>query len=280
MNLRGLNDEIDTSLRNQRYTGQNRCIPCTVVNVLLAAVVSTAVGMLVGRGPLLGGAAAIVVFVVSLGVIYLRGYFVPGTPTLTKRYLPDSVLAAFDKADAPPIGSIDPESELRTVGIVEEDTERNDLVLTLEFERAWLEAIADRTATTDDLRRELGRVLNLDSRGLELESRSKSFVAMYDGSVVAKWESRAACRADLAAAAILPRFVPDWDRYMISQQMGLLGALRIFLEECPSCGGEVSITKEVVESCCRSHEVVATSCDACAVRLLESPIATEELELA
>jgi len=78
-------------LRNPEYTGENRCIPCTAVNVAIAAVAAVAVAVA------LTTPVGLAVLVVSLAAVYLRGYLVPGTPTLTGRYLPDSVLARFDK---------------------------------------------------------------------------------------------------------------------------------------------------------------------------------------
>ena len=74
--------ELVTSLRNPEHTGENRCVPCTVVNVVISAAVALVVG---------------VALAVCLAAVYLRGYLVPGTPTLTTRYLPDRVLALFDK---------------------------------------------------------------------------------------------------------------------------------------------------------------------------------------
>lgn len=85
-------------LRKPEYVGENRCLPCTVVNVAIAVVGSAllAARSRHRRGRLLAGA----VLGGSLAAIYLRGYLVPGTPALTKRYLPDPVLAAFDKEPA------------------------------------------------------------------------------------------------------------------------------------------------------------------------------------
>ncbi len=77
-------------LRQDEYTGENRCVPCTAVNLIIAVVIALAVG--VAFVP-----AGAVVFGLSLATIYLRGYLVPGTPTLTKRYFPDWLLAKFDK---------------------------------------------------------------------------------------------------------------------------------------------------------------------------------------
>ena len=79
------------SIRQPEYTGANRCWPCTITNVGIAGVLT--VGASIVGTPLLGAA----VFGVSLAAIWLRGYLVPGTPELTKRYFPDRVLAWFDK---------------------------------------------------------------------------------------------------------------------------------------------------------------------------------------
>ncbi|WP_436907274.1 hypothetical protein [Halosimplex marinum] len=87
-------------LRRPEYTGENRCLPCTVLNVGIASVGATMLGAwLVAAGyRTAAGAVATAVLAASLAAIWLRGYLVPGTPTLTKRYLPAPVLAAFGKA--------------------------------------------------------------------------------------------------------------------------------------------------------------------------------------
>ncbi len=77
-------------LKNPEYTGENRCVPCTVVNALIALAVS---GLAALALPPLG----LAVLAVSALLIYFRGYLVPGTPELTKRYLPPRVLATFGK---------------------------------------------------------------------------------------------------------------------------------------------------------------------------------------
>jgi len=83
--------ELVTSLRNPEHTGENRCVPCTVVNVVISAAVALVVGVA------LATPVGLVALAVCLAAVYLRGYLVPGTPTLTTRYLPDRVLALFDK---------------------------------------------------------------------------------------------------------------------------------------------------------------------------------------
>lgn len=82
-------DVVD-DLKQPEYIGENRCEPCTVLNLVIAAVISS----VVARKSRLGGTVAVGV---SIVLIYLRGYLVPGTPTLTKRYLPPEVLRWFGK---------------------------------------------------------------------------------------------------------------------------------------------------------------------------------------
>ncbi|QRV17079.1 hypothetical protein JMJ58_09510 [Haloterrigena salifodinae] len=90
--------EIVDDLKQPEYTGENRCEPCTILNLAIAAVA----GSLIARKSRLGGALAVGV---SIALIYLRGYLVPGTPTLTKRYLPPEVLRWFGKEPEPAIAS-------------------------------------------------------------------------------------------------------------------------------------------------------------------------------
>jgi len=90
-------DVVD-ELRQPDYTGENRCEPCTVLNLVIAAVA----GSLIARKSRLGGLLAIGI---SIALIYLRGYLVPGTPTLTKRYLPPAVLRWFGKDPDPDVAS-------------------------------------------------------------------------------------------------------------------------------------------------------------------------------
>ncbi|MBP1902333.1 hypothetical protein J2744_002023 [Halorubrum trapanicum] len=82
-------------IREPEYTGENRCVPCTVLNGILAVALTAAAAVF-------GPVVAAVVLVASLGSIYYRGYLVPGTPELTKRYLPDRVLRLFGKAPEGP----------------------------------------------------------------------------------------------------------------------------------------------------------------------------------
>ncbi|WP_255198779.1 hypothetical protein [Halorarius litoreus] len=261
-------------LRQPEYTGENRCIPCTATNVAIAAVLSVGVGVVYPPA----GAA---LFVGSLLAIWLRGYLVPGTPELTKRYFPDWLLAYFDKgpqvsgatdaaADADLRHDVDPETLLLEAGVVEPCAEEDDLCLADDFRDGWTdrmdalrEAGADREALADRL--------DVDSATLRFEEHDDGFEAFDGDRRLGQWESRAALLADLAAAAELPEYVDDWDRLAVGAKAQVLGGLRVFVETCPECDGAVTAGTETVTSCCRSHEVVAVGCADCGARLLEVP---------
>ena len=85
-------------LKQEEYTGENRCLPCTAVNALVAVVAAAVAGRRSRR-------AGVGVLVASALAIYHRGYLIPGTPELTKRYLPDAVLRLFGKEPAGPTRS-------------------------------------------------------------------------------------------------------------------------------------------------------------------------------
>jgi hypothetical protein len=65
-------------VRRPEHTGERRCWPCTVVNVVLVLVAAVAVAR---RRRL----AALPVILVGTVLIYLRGYIVPGTPWFAPR---------------------------------------------------------------------------------------------------------------------------------------------------------------------------------------------------
>ncbi|WP_144800040.1 hypothetical protein [Halorubrum depositum] len=277
--------------RRPEYTGENRCLPCTAVNVAVAAVVAVAVGGLLTAGV---GAA---VLLASLAAIWLRGYLVPGTPELTKRYLPERVLRLFGKGRpvAPP-ADVDAESYLLSADVLVETPDGTDLSFTPWFASAWHDAVdgmrldagvvvadagaaaepgeIDVTDVTDTPGDEvdlaaLASLTGVDAESLSLDWRGATAFAFADGERIGHWESRAAFLADAAADRVLTDRVDGWTDLPLAARSGVLGALRLFVEECPACEGPVSLEERVVESCCTSYDVIAGRCAACNARLFE-----------
>lgn len=252
------------------YTGDNRCRPCTAINLMLA-------------GAITAGAAAvwqpaiIPVVLVSLTSIYFRGYLVPGTPALTKRYLPDWVLdllgkSATDTSMPPeePTDTFDIVSFLTRTSVVVDDGD--DIGLAPEFEVdlkvAALELDSDAAllAGSADL-------LDVAPEQLSFVDGGLSWRVSVDDSIRGKWESRAAFISDLAAHRTLADWTNEWDVVPGSARGRILSAIRACCDTCPVCWGEISLGTESVSSCCREYEVVAAVCHDCDARLFETDAA-------
>ena len=257
------------ALRRPEYTGENRCLPCTVLNVaiggvlaLAAAVFSTALGAVVAVGAAL--------------LVYFRGYLVPGTPALTKRYLPRRVLRWFGKDPLPTVevdperGFADPADLERTLvaaGALEETADGSDLRLTDGFAERWGAAMAD--VDREALAERVAAALDCDPE--EFESRGGGVVLRSNHRVVAQWPSEAALVADAAAAGLLADRVDGWDALPTAQRTVFLSGLRLFAEDCPD-GGDVEADSEMVESCCSRMDVFVVRCADSGARLLEQPV--------
>ncbi|WP_338727842.1 hypothetical protein [Haladaptatus sp. DJG-WS-42] len=251
---------ILTRFTQPEYTGENRCLPCTVVNVGIAAAGSALLAL---WSPFVGLAA----FVASALIIYVRGYLVPGTPELTKRYLPARIHRLFGThgpAEPTAKGPIDIEAELTAEGIIVDDSE--DLTLNPSFHAAWDNAIA--RVSEESLMDSLSAFLETDQPLLIEEDGTRTMV-FADGAPAGNWESQAALIADVAAHQTLISRFPNYLEYDRETRARMVGAVRMFLEACPTCGGDVEIGEEVVKSCCRAFDVVAFSCRDCGVRLAE-----------
>lgn len=258
---------ITDRFRQPEYTGENRCTPCTAVNVVIAAGASVLAAF---RSTVFGAA----VFALSLATIYLRGYLVPGTPTLTKRYVPERILRLFDKESLSPMtdttNDIDPERVLLDAGAVKPCREGTDLCLTADFQEAWREHI--HTARTHELGEDhLAGALDIPSSNdkMTVDQHGDAFVATTDNAIIGQWSSQAALIADTAAATELSQRSPNWPDLTPAERARVLMSLRIFIMKCPACDGSVQVEQEVVESCCRSYDVVASACQDCDVRLFE-----------
>jgi len=276
-------------LRQPAHTGENRCLLCTVVNVAFAVVL--AVGVSLVWPP--AGAATLAV---SLVTIALRGYLVPGTPTLTKRYLPDRVLRRFGKAPttAAPAGA-SPENHERTGGpgaandgqseSVTDETrgltipesilweadvlvERSDDVeITPWFREDFREAASE--VRDEDLSESLATVVGVDADNLELEFYGQQISASVDGREVGAWISRAAVIADVATGRVLADTVESWNELDVKIRGRTLSASRNVLDVCPLCDGHVRPEDQVADSCCFDVHVISVRCQECDALLFE-----------
>ena len=277
----GLSRTVDR-LRQPEYTGENRCVPCTILNVVIAVVLAVAVGVVFVP-------AGAVAFVVSLLAIYFRGYLIPGTPTFTKRYVPDWILAKFDKGPTalesdvtvggePGEGSagggelddvtVDPETLFLDSEVLEPCVDVDDLCLVDDVRTRWGAFIDD--ALEKEPEHLAAAFLEVEPGRVNMRTMAAGPISVsVDDRVAARWESEAALIADVTASSLLAERVDGWEDYPLEVRSQLASGLRAFVESCPTCEGDISLDEETVESCCRSHEVYAVTCESCGSRILE-----------
>lgn len=260
----------------QEYTGENRCLPCTAVNLVIAALatVVAAVAVLKVSTPDAAATAGVAVAGLSLLAIYLRGYLVPRTPTLTTRYLPSRVLTAFGKEPMIATGGngedgVDAEGILVEAGALEKCVDGEDLCLTDQFRTAWHEQIEANPAG-DRLLAQLG----IDCEDVTTDARGDGFRVFAGGNYVGTWESAAAFDADSAAAPVLADSLSEWTDLSTRERSQVLSGLRLFVDRCPSCRGSTQFGSETADSCCTNQNVMAVTCGDCGARLFETPVET------
>lgn len=147
-------------------------------------------------------------------------------------------------------------------------SEVEDARLANSFRAAWL-ARAEELADSDDLDVTFADMLGVNSERVIVISHGSALVVNLDGELMGKWPSEAAFVADVAADRELSRLVRQWSRIPIDRRSEVVHALRALLDECPTCHGPVELSEETVESCCRSKQVLAATCEDCGARLLE-----------
>jgi hypothetical protein len=270
-------------LRRPAYTGLNRCWPCTVVNSVIAVATSLVLGVVIATryGVVPGLAVEVGTLGVGAAMIYLRGYLVPGTPTLTTRYAPDWFLAFFGKTevdrDEVVAGqenegdAVEVERLLVEAGVLVERAD-GDLRTTDEIQSTWrgeIAALRDAAHDGDGVDRFLDAI-GIEGTDVECDDSGSGFRVHVDGGQVGQWESRGAYLADAAGASLVAERVASWDDLGTRRRLELLRGLRLFLKRCPTCGGSVSFAAERVESCCHSRDVAAVTCDDCDAHLFET----------
>lgn len=231
------------SLRNPAHTGDQRCVPCTIVNAVLLWLVVNAVVLL--GWPVVGGA----ILLAGGLAIWLRGYLVPYTPRFAPRLVAASPIPDtwFHERREP--GSIAGETgdgdellaALHDAGVLDVDDER--VYLDREFEERWhdeMDALADRSL--DGLADELASVDGVPSPRAVVDDGREWISVEGRESLLA----RHVAVAELGAARALAECVDDPERRLLMAR-----PLREFLSECPVCDTPFERSSEV--SCCGGH---------------------------
>ncbi len=257
---------------------------CTVVNSVLAVAFAGAVAAgttAVGATPTVTAGAAVGFLALAAASIWLRGYLVPGTPELTKQYMPEWMLAWFGKAPEDATGldagaesvdpsevDVDPERVLLDAGAVEPCEDVDDLCLAEDFAESWqaeMDAIDD--IAVDDALATFG----FDDEDYELSRHDDAVLLNRGPHRIGQWPSEAALVADVAGARALADRHPEWTDLPAVAKGRVLNGLRVFLETCPD-GSRAEFREDTVESCCSSYDVVTVECSESGERLFEQRV--------
>ncbi|NEU58023.1 hypothetical protein [Halorussus sp. MSC15.2] len=258
------------NLKDPRYTGENRCLPCTAVNLAisfaLAAIAYHVLEVVI--------AAAILVL--SVVLVYARGYLVPGTPGLTKKYLPETVLALFhgsekwgsDETDAD--GRIgETEVFLHEHGIVEPCENGEDVCIAPDFRSSWYDRMA--SLRENDVRTVLGTHLDVAPSDVVVERGDERISVRYNGRHLGSWRSEALLLADVATELELRERHPEWSHLLVQEREQVIGGLRVFLDRCPDCLEPVTERETPTETCCSVRTEIAGECVGCGTQLYSLP---------
>jgi len=252
------------SIRQPEYTGENRCTPCTVVNIGIAAALAAVVAFGIDSG--VGG----ILFVVALGIIYFRGISFPErrhsrSATSRRRC---SACSAKSRSPERASRSIDTdetiEEQLVAVGAL---TDEDAPELTDSFSDAW-DAAVERVRTEDVDDAALRTLF-----GTEDVSKHVATGAVVDGNQSVRWISKPAMVADVAAGRLLAERGAGWESLSPNERIALLRNLRLFIRSCPACGGDVDVTERTVDPCCeRPHTLVEVACSECGTALADDAV--------
>ncbi|KTG08292.1 hypothetical protein AUR64_18815 [Haloprofundus marisrubri] len=309
------------TVRRPEYTGERRCWPCTVVNAAVIAVVCLLLAPFSYGISLLVGA-------VGVGLVYLRGYAVPFTPTFAPK------LVARLPVDFGPTYAVGEESgSLSDVGVddrtdsasntrsdknaenVENDTEGGDDSGSSEdtedsedsenAETRRSDALTDDDIDGDVLVRELAAAGVFTENG-ELYL-TDAFVDEWTDEMTglreADRETLAAAAADAMPAKATWTLDDDWvvldadgAKTWLTESVAIAetsavralrshdvddgvaaqaaNPLRMFLPECPVCGG--GVVETTVRNCCGgtmgvydSPDIEVLACESCDELLYE-----------
>ena len=268
--------------RRPEHTGENRCWPCTVVNVALVGGGAAAVAVV-------NAAAGAAVAAVGLALVWLRGYVVPGTPRFAPRLVApipgsDALFhggAATDGGRAPEggSGSLDPADvdgealldRLLADGVLEADADA--VAPTAAYRERW-RAEMDRLRTEDtESIAATARDISPAAAARAVSEDGDEWVALSPagGSTIDEtWLRRPVAVAEIAGYRAAGQFLDEE-----SFRLAAARTNRMFLESCPDCGGDLE--RGVDLPCCGGYtgpgeEPAETlACPACEVRLYTFP---------
>lgn len=244
-------------LKQPNYTGENRCLPCTILNSLIAIAIASVFSYY-------NTVAGAITFLLCFVIIYLRGYLVPYTPELTKRYFPSWLLTLFQKGGQnrrARSSEIVPEQFLIKEQILVPYTDQDDLFLSNEFSAQFRDFSTKETSemVDDD---QLRVIFGYENKAVSYSQLDDTVIVCLDGQIVAEWDSDIAFLSDIISGTILSKNT-KWKEISIMDRVNILKGIRIFIPVCPKCGHPTTTNIQPVETCCDRYKSVVVGCEQC-----------------
>lgn len=243
--------DVLNAVRSEAYTGENRCWPCTLVNLGALGIL---ISLLRARGR---NRLSLLAAVVGVAAVYLRGYLVPYTPAFAPQLVaaspvPDAWFheaAIHDEAESL-ADDVEPDGEavlqeLLAAGVIVADGEQ--LYLEETVETAWHDRMDDLAADSlRSLATTLQTTLPQVQRVEPFTDDGQEWVAL--GTGTGRLLPRPKAIAELAAYDVISAELDAVD-----PQRALAGAaaLLMFLETCPVC--DTDLVESSTVSCCGGH---------------------------
>lgn len=174
------------------------------------------------------------------------------------------------ETDSEDLATLSPEEYFLSIGVFEECDDDDDLCIEETFESEWTEtmtSLSTESFSAEDAAIAMG--MDVENHEFAIRENEQAYQLKRDQQVIGQWPSRAALIADIGASRVLESWDTHWTEYEPAEKGELLNGLRLFLDVCPTTGGEIAISEETVESCCSSHEVIAAVCEETDERIFE-----------
>jgi hypothetical protein len=255
--------------KQEEYTGEDRCLPCTIVNLSILLILSLIIGCIISirRSYLESGIIVMVILIFGIFVIWSRGYLVPKTPELTKKYMPTWMLKIFGKKIYENIGYRfkNTQAILKQLDIIEPCKTDNDICLTESFKSEWRKEV-----NADNNSYNVIHNLYKNSISIKAAENNDSIYLENDKRIILIWPSVTALQIDAATVQVLKE-KNQWEDWPLQTKANVISSIRMLLDYCPD-GSDLVRDSEIVESCCSNHEVVTGVCAKSGDKIFELPL--------
>lgn len=171
--------------------------------------------------------------------------------------------------------SVSIERLLRAYEFVVVDRFTGDLVLSPSARREWWDEVLAVANSSDPAL--LSGIAGDRPTAAQFQWVGDQYTALDGDELLGSWPSRSAFLADVAADQVFRGRLPYWDELSTDQRSRILTGFRLFLDECPTCEGEISVSVGSTRGS-TVEQPIAGICQGCNDRLFEFFVVDEHTE--